>query len=456
MSVISEKAAKGNSKALENIYLNCRGLVGWIWSLLSGEKIDASEEKKIWKAFFDAVGRGKLAEGDSVERFLIAAATAVFCGNDPDAASKSSGEALVSGIKYPGDMDAGRKNMERLFSSLESGVRAAAMMISCGMSAKETGKILGVSADKASDAVASAAEALKNSAKELAGGRYNINIPAPEMFGDLLGRASVAIKADGDPDEEIIGFARNAGAETVKVQKDRRKVKEDGGSRKKSVWILAAILCCAAIAVFSGIYLLNKGKDPGNTPSGGVGTYDGPVTDDNGQDEEIIPNYTAVIEVEGYGTIELYLDSTAAPRTVKNFVDLVKSGFYDGLTFHRIMEGFMIQGGDPDGNGSGGSKKKILGEFSANGVENPISHKRGTISMARSNGDYNSARSQFFIVQKDSTYLDGQYAAFGYVTSGMEVVDKIAADANPIDDNGTIPAAEQPVIKSITVEIADE
>lgn len=162
-------------------------------------------------------------------------------------------------------------------------------------------------------------------------------------------------------------------------------------------------------------------------------------------------NYTAVIDIENYGKITLTLDADAAPKTVANFVKLAKSGFYDGLTFHRIMEGFMMQGGDPEGTGMGGSDETIVGEFSANGYENSISHIRGTVSMARNGYDYNSASSQFFIVHKDSTFLDGQYAAFGRVTDGIDVVDKVCEDSQPTDNNGTIPASEQPVIKSITI-----
>ena len=162
-------------------------------------------------------------------------------------------------------------------------------------------------------------------------------------------------------------------------------------------------------------------------------------------------NYTAVIDIENYGKITLTLDADAAPKTVDNFVKLAKSGFYDGLTFHRIMEGFMMQGGDPEGTGMGGSDETIVGEFSANGYENSISHIRGTVSMARNGYDYNSASSQFFIVHKDSTFLDGQYAAFGRVTDGMDVVDKVCEDSQPTDNNGTIPKSAQPVIKSITI-----
>ena len=166
--------------------------------------------------------------------------------------------------------------------------------------------------------------------------------------------------------------------------------------------------------------------------------------------KELTGTHHAEIEVKDYGTIEVELDADTAPITVTNFVKLAQEGFYDGLTFHRIMEGFMIQGGDPNGDGTGGSEENIKGEFSNNGVDNDISHTRGTISMARAS-DPDSASSQFFIVQADSTFLDGDYAGFGHVTEGMDIVDKICEDAKPTDDNGTIPSDQQPVIEKITI-----
>ena len=138
----------------------------------------------------------------------------------------------------------------------------------------------------------------------------------------------------------------------------------------------------------------------------------------------------ADIEIEGYGTITVELNGKAAPITVANFVKLAESGFYDGLTFHRIMAGFMMQGGDPNGNGTGGSEETIVGEFAQNGYENNLSHTRGAISMARAM-DYDSASSQFFIVHEDSDFLDGSYAVFGYVTEGIEIVDKVCEEAVP-------------------------
>lgn len=191
-------------------------------------------------------------------------------------------------------------------------------------------------------------------------------------------------------------------------------------------WLTAAGVC---VAVLAGVLIWALTSGGGSAESG---------------------KHHVAITVRDYGTITVELDADAAPITVQNFLDLADSGFYDGLTFHRIMEGFMIQGGDPEGTGMGGSDKTIKGEFSANGVENPLSHTRGAISMARSSA-MDSASSQFFIVQKDSTFLDKQYACFGYVTDGMDVVDAIAADAQPTDGNGTIPADQQPVIESVKV-----
>lgn len=170
-------------------------------------------------------------------------------------------------------------------------------------------------------------------------------------------------------------------------------------------------------------------------------------------DSEPYGIHHAVITVENYGEIKIELDGDSAPITVENFVTLAKSGFYDGLTFHRSVEGFVLQGGDPEGTGMGGSKDKIKGEFKANGYDNPISHSRGVLSMARLGNDNNSASSQFFIVLDDSAKgsLDGLYASFGKVTEGMEIVDKIVKDTPVEDYNGTVKAENQPKIKSIVI-----
>ena len=157
-----------------------------------------------------------------------------------------------------------------------------------------------------------------------------------------------------------------------------------------------------------------------------------------------------VIEMENGGIIKLALDREAAPLTVANFEKLVTRGFYDGLTFHRVIRGFMIQGGCPQGNGMGGAEENIKGEFAQNGVKNPLRHTRGVISMARA-WDPNSASSQFFIMHEDAPHLDGAYAAFGHVIEGMDTVDAIAATRTDLRDKPLVPQ----VMKKVTL-VPDE
>ena len=172
-----------------------------------------------------------------------------------------------------------------------------------------------------------------------------------------------------------------------------------------------------------------------------------------GKQETSVKNFTApesgedivCIQVENYGEIKIKLFSDLMPKACENFTGLAESGYYNELTFHRVIPNFMIQGGDPKGNGTGGSDKTIRGEFSKNGVENNISHKRGVISMARLQ-DNNSASSQFFIMHEDGDYLDGSYAAFGH-----DVVDKIAENTPVTDSNGTVLKETQPIIEKIVI-----
>ncbi|MCM1304230.1 MAG: peptidylprolyl isomerase [Lachnospiraceae bacterium] len=227
----------------------------------------------------------------------------------------------------------------------------------------------------------------------------------------------------------------------------------------KKIWKLAMVL--ATVTALAGC---GKGEQEASGAQGGTdaagtqGDADASAaqeesTEASGQEQAIDPagKHHVEIIVKDYGTISVELDGDAAPITVENFLKLAGEGFYDGLTFHRIISGFMIQGGDPLGNGTGGSNQNIKGEFALNGVDNNLSHTRGAISMARSQM-MDSASSQFFIVHEDSTFLDGQYACFGYVTEGMEVVDAICEAVPVADQNGTVASEEdKPVIESIKV-----
>ena len=223
-----------------------------------------------------------------------------------------------------------------------------------------------------------------------------------------------------------------------KISAEKQKQQKKQENKSRLLWILGIIgAVCLVVAAVVTVIVTVKGSSSAE-----------PTESTAAQTEEL---HHCEIEIAEYGTITVELNATAAPITVSNFIKLANEGFYNGLTFHRIMEGFMMQGGDPNGDGTGGSGETIKGEFSTNGVDNPLHHTRGAISMGRTSYDMNSASSQFFIVQQTSPHLDGNYACFGYVTDGMDIVDAICTSAQPIDNNGTIPAAEQPVITEIRV-----
>ena len=198
----------------------------------------------------------------------------------------------------------------------------------------------------------------------------------------------------------------------------------------KALWIILAVILVLAIAAAAAFFLIPEKEN--TQPSG---------------DPMAATDYVQ-IDIENYGTITAELYGNLAPITVENFLSLADSGFYDGLTFHRIISGFMIQGGDPNGNGTGGSEKNIKGEFMLNGVQNDLTHSRGVLSMARSQM-YDSASSQFFIMHADADYLDGQYAGFGKVITGIEVVDAICESTPVTDGNGTVLPENQPKITGI-------
>jgi peptidyl-prolyl cis-trans isomerase B (cyclophilin B) len=208
----------------------------------------------------------------------------------------------------------------------------------------------------------------------------------------------------------------------------------------------ALVIALVAVVAAAGLAFLLGGKGQGSSTASSATAASTSSQASGGAYST--GTHHATIVVKDYGTIQVELYAGVAPITVANFAKLVEQGFYDGLTFHRVISGFMIQGGDPKGNGTGGSGQTIKGEFSANGVANPIKQERGTISMARSSG-YDSASSQFFIMQKTNASLDGQYAGFGHVTSGMEVVDAICEKVPTTDSNGTVAKESQPVIESI-------
>ncbi|MBQ6696499.1 MAG: peptidylprolyl isomerase [Lachnospiraceae bacterium] len=232
---------------------------------------------------------------------------------------------------------------------------------------------------------------------------------------------------------------------------------------KKSKWIkgltiglvVACVLCgCGQGDNVTTSQTTATSGNKGAAQSGGTDNVQNSSTSQDGETDTVLLSgkHRVNIIIKDKGTIKVELDADAAPITVTNFVNLAKDGFYDGVVFHRIIEDFMMQGGDPTGTGNGGSGTTIKGEFAINGVKNNLSHTRGAISMARSSKN-DSASSQFFIVHEDSFHLDGQYACFGYVTEGMEIVDDICENTEGGDANGIIPEANRPVIE--TIEVVD-
>ncbi|MBR3779900.1 MAG: peptidylprolyl isomerase [Clostridia bacterium] len=209
---------------------------------------------------------------------------------------------------------------------------------------------------------------------------------------------------------------------------------------------LALILCSCAdnVTIFTSGTSDKTTVPAGNINNNGLFENDNSESEDNKFSSGEHPRVKFTMENGGSFVIELYPEY--APQTVENFVDLVSDGFYDGLTFHRVVEDFMAQGGCPEGTGNGGSSKKIKGEFAINGFEqNILSHTRGVVSMARATS-YNSASSQFFICYSDATFLDGQYAAFGLVVSGMEVVDSFLEIERTMDSDGALSKPVEPIV----------
>ncbi len=282
--------------------------------------------------------------------------------------------------------------------------------------------------------------------------------------GDLL---KVAADVDAADVDELAAACRSLAvpailADTVTADIAALAAPGEKARRKKTFLTLGIVVgACVLISGLCALVLWDMTRPESAETTASDDTTTPTTTADDTAPEALNLTYstdytathTAEIGIRDYGVIKLELDANLAPQTVDNFLRLSEQGFYDGLTLHRVMEGFMMQGGCPYGNGTGGADKDLIGEFAENGVANTLSHTRGAISMARS-GDPNSASSQFFIVHEDSTFLDGKYAAFGYVTEGIEVVDEICTTVSPkaTDGNGGgIPVADQPVIDYVIV-----
>ena len=272
-------------------------------------------------------------------------------------------------------------------------------------------------------------------------------------FNDFLSDGESECKVYESVDSAVISSIELVIKPIVKIKK----------KKQLKVGLIVGIPLMLAILLTIGIVAICLSKNDGSEDDGYEDEYYDEYSDLGWISEIENPTDYAIIDVANYGKITVALDANSAPETVENFVKLAKEGFYDGLTFHRIISGFMMQGGDPNGDGTGGytdesgNEVNVVGEFYYNGFTNLLSHARGAISMARAEA-YDSASSQFFIMHDDyySYELDGYYAVFGYVINGMAVVDAICEDAEPMDDNGTIELVAQPVITSVKIYTPEE
>ena len=462
MKTLLSKAAKGNRRALTALYEQNKQTVYYLCRELHPRKADAVHAaawvfRKSWAAVLD----GKI---ESEEEFLnfVCKKAASYCKKQ--LLQKDSKALKVPPNKnfFIHQIDSGRisRDMDKLSTLLqllpEFQRYILILRIVGGMDDDEISYILGT--DKSAVRLAQDAE-INNLARiyetvNRAGGNA---LPATK---ELLAAAfKDAVLTCHVPHETDTLVQKSIDVIALPIERKARK-------RNSLIGAICAVVVLTIILIplaFLG------GTDEGTSDEDGT-TVSDTLSDETTEDEsggngnstgaavtdgEINATCYADISIENYGTITIALDGDAAPVTVANFVELAESGFYDGLTFHRIIDGFMMQGGDPEGDGTGGSEDTIVGEFSANGYENNLSHIRGAISMARSN-DYDSASSQFFIVHEDNTdSLDGLYACFGYVTEGMDVVDAICEAAEPTDDNGAISAENQPVITSVVIRDAE-
>lgn len=453
-------ASKGDKKALQQLYHQYAKTSYYLCCyFLKSEQAAAAATVTVFSQVFAAtVGQPVLNE--QLFKALVLGKTvevtkANIQKNAPTAfrdAEKSAVDGSYQAVKNAADPTAEEKqNLIKALRSLQNRQCYTLTMLTCfGLQKHQLAQYMKLDSDKIDASLARAKESFRKT------------LQLPENSRRELEDQLRAVKA---------AMQEQAAAATVPPQVEKSVLAEAQKIAKfvtakflKHLAVAAAGVIVAAGLIFGGIALFKNSNNAANADITSNGESQNTQGSSENQSTQSVnatnqssttePEFKATkhaqIEIKNYGTISLELYGEEAPITVNNFVKLANEGFYNGLTFHRIISGFMIQGGDPNGDGTGGSTENIKGEFSQNGVQNRILHTRGTISMARSS-ENDSASSQFFIMQQDATHLDGAYAAFGRVTSGLEIVDKICENTPVTDSNGTVTAENQPVITSIKI-----
>lgn len=436
------KAALGDKKSLDFI---CEKYGKYVYffctTVISDNKKAENAFKKSFKAIFSAISKNP--NTDNLDE-IVKSETAKVCksaifdeNNHENGAAKMQPFGDKDKISSASAITAEQKNLfVNALKSINANQRIVVLLnLLCDYNTKKIADILKISEDKVQNSLEYGRENIKKQLRTSDSKFTKRDIiflmtASANIVKEAAAQAKIPDSIDSFLDEIVLSLA--------KPQK----------SDKKKAWIVisaVAVFLVAVIVVFVITFNKSNGSAGATNDSASANNVSATIGESQAKG-----THHAEINIKDYGVIKVELNGDVAPITVANFINLANSHFYDGLTFHRIIDGFMMQGGDPLGNGTGGSENTIKGEFSQNGVENNLSHTRGAISMARST-DMDSASSQFFIVQSDSTYLDGQYACFGYVTDGMDIVDKICKNAVTTDSNGSVSAENQPVINSITI-----
>lgn len=436
------KAALGDKKSLDFI---CEKYGKYVYffctTVISDNKKAENAFKKSFKAIFSAISKNP--NTDNLDE-IVKSETAKVCksaifdeNNHENGAAKMQPFGDKDKISSASAITAEQKNLfVNALRSINANQRIVVLLnLLCDYNTKKIADILKISEDKVQNSLEYGRENIKKQLRTSDSKFTKRDIiflmtASANIVKEVAAQAKIPDLIDSFFDEIVLSLA--------KPQK----------SDKKKAWIVISAVAVFLVAVIV-VFVITSNKSNGSAGA----TNDSPSASNVSAtigESQAKGTHHAEIDIKDYGVIKVELNGDVAPITVANFINLANSHFYDGLTFHRIIDGFMMQGGDPLGNGTGGSENTIKGEFSQNGVENNLSHTRGAISMARST-DMDSASSQFFIVQSDSKYLDGQYACFGYVTDGMDIVDEICKNAVTTDSNGSVSAENQPVINSITI-----
>lgn len=436
------KAALGDKKSLDFI---CEKYGKYVYffctTVISDNKKAENAFKKSFKAIFSTISKNP--NTDNLDE-IVKSETAKVCksaisdeNNHENGAAKMQPFGDKDKISSASAITAEQKNLfVNALKSINANQRIVILLnLLCDYNTKKIADILKISEDKVQNSLEYGRENIKKQLRTSDSKFTKRDIiflmtASANIVKEAAAQAKIPDLIDSFLDEIVLSLA--------KPQK----------SDKKKAWIVISAVAVFMVAVIV-VFVITSNKSNGSAGATNDSASASNVSATIGE-YQAKGTHHAEIDIKDYGVIKVELNGDVAPITVANFINLANSHFYDGLTFHRIIDGFMMQGGDPLGNGTGGSENTIKGEFSQNGVENNLSHTRGAISMARST-DMDSASSQFFIVQSDSTYLDGQYACFGYVTDGMDIVDEICKNAVTTDSNGSVSAENQPVINSITI-----